>query len=124
MQHNKLRLSPRGYSLMIKGFLKNGMLDETLEYIVLMQQGGHAVPAFAVAQFLRIAGDAGRAAEIYALLKEKGVEVQHEAVAVVLDHCARHSDSKLARQVEKDARAGNITFGTRAYDALLKVYAG
>merc|ERR1719223_836124 len=80
MQHNKLRLSPRGFSLMIKGFLKNGMLDETLEYIVLMKQSGHAVPAFAVAQFLRIAGDAGRAAEIYTSLKEKGIEVQHEAV--------------------------------------------
>eukprot|EP00930_Biecheleria_cincta_P026220 TRINITY_DN1850_c0_g1_i1.p1 TRINITY_DN1850_c0_g1~~TRINITY_DN1850_c0_g1_i1.p1 ORF type:complete len:1082 (+),score=225.96 TRINITY_DN1850_c0_g1_i1:218-3247(+) len=124
MQHNKLRLSPRGFSLIIKGFLKNGMLDATLEYIVLMKRSGHAVPAFAVAQFLRIACDAAKAAEIYALLKEKGIEVQHEAVAVMLDYCARHSDSKLARDVEKDARAENITFNTQVYDALLKVYAG
>eukprot|EP00930_Biecheleria_cincta_P026224 TRINITY_DN1850_c0_g1_i5.p1 TRINITY_DN1850_c0_g1~~TRINITY_DN1850_c0_g1_i5.p1 ORF type:complete len:1082 (+),score=247.97 TRINITY_DN1850_c0_g1_i5:218-3247(+) len=123
MQQNKLRLSPRGFSLIIKGFLKNAMLDDTLEYIVLMKQSGHGVPAFAVAQFLRVAGDAGRAAETYALLKEKGVEVQLEAVAVVLDHCARHFNPKLAGQVEKDARAKNIAFSTQCYDALLKVYA-
>lgn len=123
MRKQKLNLAPRGYSLIIKGFLKNGMLEDVLEYISQMKQSGHAVPAFAVAQFLRIAGDAGRAAEMYSLLKDRGIAMQEEAITVMFDDCARHFNPKLARQVEKEARAANITFSSHAYDTLLKVYA-
>jgi pentatricopeptide repeat protein len=123
MSQNKLRLSPRGYSLIIKGFLKNSMLDGVLEYIVQMKQSGHAVPAFAVTQFLRIASDRGTSENTYTSLKEAGVEVQQEALTVMLEDAARHFKPKLTRQIEAEARAANIKLSTQAYDALLKVYA-
>lgn len=103
MNQNKLRLSPRGYSLIIKGFLKNSMLDSVLEYIVQMKRSGHAVPAFAVTQFLRIPSDKGTAESTYASLKEACVEVQQEAVTVMLEDAARHFNPKLARQIETGA---------------------
>lgn len=123
MSQNKLRLSPRGYSLIIKGFLKNSMLDAVLEYIVQMKQRGHAVPAFAVTQFLRLASDRGTSESTYASLKEAGVEVQQEALTVMLEDAARHFKPKLTRLIEAEARAANIKLSTQAYDALLKVYA-
>ena len=123
MRKDKLKLSPRGHSLIIKGFLKNGLVDEVLKRIVAMTKSGHMVPAFAVAQFLRVAAENGKAAHMYAKLLEDEVALGTEAVTVILEECVRSHDAKLARQVEAAARAAKVAFGVHAYDALLKTYA-
>ena len=123
MRKDRLKLSPRGHSLIIKGFLKNGLVDEVLKRIVSMTKSGHVVPAFAVAQFLRVAAENSKAAVMYQKLIEHGVTLGTEAVTVILEDCVRNHDAKLAREVEKLAREGKVSFGVHAFDALLKVFA-
>ena len=123
MRKDRLKLSPRGHSLIIKGFLKNGLVDEVLKRIVSMTKSGHVVPAFAVAQFLRVAAESSKAAAMYQKLIEHGVALGTEAVTVILEDCVRNHDAKLAREVEKAAREAKVSFGVHAYDALLKVFA-
>jgi len=123
MRKDRLKLSPRGHSLIIKGFLKNGLVDEVLKRIVSMTKSGHVVPAFAVAQFLRVAAEGSKAAAMYQKLIEHGVALGTEAVTVILEDCVRNHDAKLAREVEKAAREAKVSFGVHAYDSLLKVFA-
>ncbi|CAJ1360580.1 unnamed protein product [Effrenium voratum] len=123
MSKDRLKLSPRGHSLIIKGFLKNGLVGEVLPRIVAMTSLGHLVPAFAVAQFLRVAAEQGQAPQMYEKLLENKVALGTEAVTVILEECVRLRDPKLARRVEQAAREAKVSFSVHAYDAMLKTCA-
>ena len=123
MRKDRLKLSPRGHSLIIKGFLKNGLVDEVFHRIIAMTKSGHVVPAFAVAQFLRVAAENGKAAAMYEQLLAEGIMLGTEAVTVILEDCVKSHDAKLARQVEQHARAARVPFNMHGYDAMLKAYA-
>lgn len=123
MRKDRLKLSPRGHSLIIKGFLKNGLVDEVFHRIIAMTKSGHVVPAFAVAQFLRVAAENGKAAAMYEQLLEEGISLGTEAVTVILEECVKSHDAKLARKVEQHARTARVPFNMHAYDAMLKAYA-
>ena len=88
-----------------------------------MTKSGHVVPAFAVAQFLRVASEHGRAAAMYEKLLEHDITLGTEAVTVILEECVKTHDAKLARQIEKNARNAKVPFNMHGYDALLKAYA-
>jgi len=65
------KLTARGYSLTIKGFLKNAMVDAALQHIQEMKQQGFYVPSFAVTQLFRAACDAGRAEEVLDIAQDQ-----------------------------------------------------
>jgi len=113
------KLTPRGFALTIKGFLKNGMVDAAMHQLLEMQAAGFFVPSFAVTQLLRVACDAGRAGEIFARCSELGLPA--DAVVVLFEECIKRNDLKLALEVEQRARAASVQFGVSAYDALLKI---
>eukprot|EP00931_Biecheleriopsis_adriatica_P083908 TRINITY_DN5759_c0_g1_i5.p1 TRINITY_DN5759_c0_g1~~TRINITY_DN5759_c0_g1_i5.p1 ORF type:complete len:1039 (+),score=247.94 TRINITY_DN5759_c0_g1_i5:150-3266(+) len=123
MKRDRFKLSPRGFSLMIKGFLKNGLLENVFKTIVQMAEAGHSVPAYAVTQFLRVAADSGKVMEMWNLVKEKGIDLCSDAVALILDDCQRTHNMQLAQEVEQVARSKQIPMGMQCYDALLKIYA-
>ena len=123
MRKDRLKLSPRGHSLIIKGFLKNGLVDDVFKRIVAMTKSGHVVPAFAVAQFLRVAAENGKAPPMYERLLDEGILLGTEAVTVILEECVKSHDAKLARQVEQHARNTRVPFNMHGYDAMLKAYA-
>mmetsp|Transcript_74189 Transcript_74189/g.131181 ORF Transcript_74189/g.131181 Transcript_74189/m.131181 type:complete len:1057 (-) Transcript_74189:25-3195(-) len=123
MQKENFRLSARGYSLIMKGFLKNGLVDEVKHYMVEMTEKGHAVPTFAVAQLFRVASETNRVHEVYRKLKERAIPIQPEAIAVLLEDCVRKHSQDMALVIEQEARAANIVLTASSYDSLLKVYA-
>eukprot|EP00933_Yihiella_yeosuensis_P054912 TRINITY_DN534_c0_g1_i1.p1 TRINITY_DN534_c0_g1~~TRINITY_DN534_c0_g1_i1.p1 ORF type:complete len:1046 (-),score=300.81 TRINITY_DN534_c0_g1_i1:90-3227(-) len=120
---DQLKLSARGFSLLIKGFLKNGLVDAVFAQIVSMMKSGLAVPAFAVTQFFRVASEAGRIEETFLKAQEAGVAMPSEAIAVVLEDCARSSNFSLAEKVRSWSNAHDIKLSGSAYDSLLKLYA-
>jgi len=115
------KLSARGYSLTIKGFLKNGMADAALHQILEMCTHGFYVPSFAVTQLFRLACESGRSREM--LDKMSSVVLPADAVVVLLEDCLKRSDVELARRVEQVAKDAKISLLTGCYDALLKLYA-
>eukprot|EP00931_Biecheleriopsis_adriatica_P117253 TRINITY_DN9278_c0_g1_i1.p1 TRINITY_DN9278_c0_g1~~TRINITY_DN9278_c0_g1_i1.p1 ORF type:complete len:1024 (-),score=260.13 TRINITY_DN9278_c0_g1_i1:155-3226(-) len=123
MQRDRLRLSPRGFSLVIKGFLKNGLVDSVFKHIVAMSRAGYSVPSFAVAQFLRVSADAGRVIEQFRALQEQEIACGSEAACVILEECMRSHNVKLAIEVETMMRSSNVPLGQHGFDSLLKVYA-
>jgi len=126
LRQANLKLSPRGYSLIIKGYLKNSLVDEVLANILEMCKDGQQVPGFAVAQFLRVSIDTGKTSAVYQVLKDNQIPMQSDAISVILEGCSRQKDpkmAKLAKQVEMDARAAKVEFSLQAYDSLLKTYA-
>mmetsp|Transcript_12858 Transcript_12858/g.23021 ORF Transcript_12858/g.23021 Transcript_12858/m.23021 type:complete len:1016 (-) Transcript_12858:59-3106(-) len=122
MRADKLGLSARAFSLMIKGFLKNGMLDEVLSKMTDMHGMGYALPTFAVAQLFRLATEASRSTEVFQTVKNANLPLPAEAMEAMLEDCAKRGDFKLARQVEKLTRETQDVLPASSYDALLKVY--
>jgi len=124
-------LTARGYSLIIKGFLKNGLADSSLQCITEMCQAGFYVPSFAVTQLFRVASDAGRTQEIFERAHDSGIfegpkastSLPAEAVAVLLDDCCKRNDLKLARRIEVLAKEVGSPLLTSSFDSLLKIYA-
>lgn len=121
MPQRRLKLTARGFSLTIKGFLKNCMVDAVLRQILEMQKQGFQVPPFAVSQFFRIACEASRAAEIFEGIKDV-VPMPPEAVSCLLEDCAKRGDFEFARQVEQMSREKHVPLICAAYDALLKLH--
>eukprot|EP00933_Yihiella_yeosuensis_P025230 TRINITY_DN1957_c1_g1_i1.p1 TRINITY_DN1957_c1_g1~~TRINITY_DN1957_c1_g1_i1.p1 ORF type:complete len:1032 (-),score=250.13 TRINITY_DN1957_c1_g1_i1:180-3275(-) len=118
-----LKLSARGYSLLIKGFLKNGMVDAVFPHIVAMEKSGFAVPSFAVTQFFRVAAEAGQMEQTFTLALAEGLEMPSEAIAAVLENCVKTCNTELADKVRKQAMGAGIALSGSAYDSLLKLYA-
>jgi len=116
-----LCLSPRGLSLAIKGFLKNGMVDATMAKFEDMRKLGYQLPPFAVTQLLRVACNVGRSREVFASVRALA-PLNAESVAVLLETCGREQDLTFAREVEREARAGKVAFTFGIYDSLLKMY--
>lgn len=115
---SRQKLTARGYSLTIKGFLKNGMLDAALLQMKAMQQDGFFVPSYAVAQLFRSACQNARATEI--LDASEALGLPSEALVVLFEHCLTSNDLQLALRVEKVARERKAMIPAHAYDALLK----
>lgn len=124
------KLTARGYSLTIKGFLKNSMGDAALQHVVAMRQAGFYVPPFAVTQLFRVACDTGRTVEIFGRASANGVfetskanaALPAEAVAVLLDDCCKRNDLELASRVQALASEAGTPLLTGSFDSLLKTY--
>eukprot|EP00933_Yihiella_yeosuensis_P054402 TRINITY_DN5282_c0_g3_i1.p1 TRINITY_DN5282_c0_g3~~TRINITY_DN5282_c0_g3_i1.p1 ORF type:complete len:1031 (+),score=238.56 TRINITY_DN5282_c0_g3_i1:262-3354(+) len=123
MRAVNLKLSARGYSLLIKGFLKNGLVDVVFQQILSMKKAGFTVPTFAVTQFFRVACEAGRSGETFTMAKDAGLEMPSEAFAAVLEDCARSNNLTLAQTVRQQSKAHGIPLSGSGYDSLLKLYA-
>eukprot|EP00933_Yihiella_yeosuensis_P047268 TRINITY_DN4301_c0_g1_i1.p1 TRINITY_DN4301_c0_g1~~TRINITY_DN4301_c0_g1_i1.p1 ORF type:complete len:1033 (-),score=273.52 TRINITY_DN4301_c0_g1_i1:115-3213(-) len=122
IQADKHKLSARGYSLLIKGFLKNGLVDAVFAQLVAMTTNGLTVPPFAVAQFFRIACDAERGEETFIKAKDAGLPMPSEALASVLEDCVKNNNLTLAEKVRELAKAQSIQFSGSAFGSLLKLY--
>mmetsp|Transcript_162355 Transcript_162355/g.311713 ORF Transcript_162355/g.311713 Transcript_162355/m.311713 type:complete len:1014 (+) Transcript_162355:137-3178(+) len=118
------KISPRGYSLSIKGFLKNGMVDAALKQTLEMHRTAYTIPGFAVTQLIRASCEVGRGMETFQAFPER-IPIPSEAIACLLEDCLRRSDLPQARQIEQISRrkAGSSPLCLGAYDALLKLCA-
>jgi len=123
LKKDKQTISARGYSLMIKGFLKNGMLDAVQKQIFEMRSEGHDVPIFALSQFFRIAAESKRVSEMFASMKCAGVKLPVEALVVIIEDCLKAPElrAELAREAVKALRAAG-PLPQAVFDPLLKLY--
>jgi len=124
-----LKVTARGYSLIIKGFLKNNLADSSFNEVLDMRKSGFHIPHFAVTQLFRVASESGRTREIFDKVQQNGIfsskgqaTLPSEAVVVLLEDCCKRHDIELAGSVHAIARGSNVQLLTGAYDALLKIY--
>lgn len=119
---DRFKISARGYSLTIKGFLKNTMVDAALKQILDMHRAGFTVPSFAVTQLIRTSCEAGRGMEIFSSF-DAVLPIPPEAITLLLEDSLKHGDLTRARRIEHIARKQleSSPLAPGAYDALLKV---
>lgn len=121
IHEHRQKITLRGYSLLVKGLLKNGMLDAAIQQIKAMRSQNLSVPSFAVTELFRAARDAGRAEDV--LNSIHGViPLTSDALGAVAEACLRSQDVALAKKAEKLARGMKVQFNFNAYEALLKLY--
>jgi pentatricopeptide repeat protein len=120
---NRQKLTARGYSLMIKGYLKNGMADAALCQIQEMHRQGFFVPSFAVTQLFRTACSGGRGVEVFDKVCDT-LQPSHDALIVMFEDCHKRNDLDLALRIEKIARESPDPLPVNAYDPLLKICVG
>jgi len=121
LNKSRMKLTARGYSLTIKGFLKNNMVNAVLKHLLAMNKQGIHIPPFAIVQFLRISCEASRVAEACHTLTDASIVLPPEAVALLLEDCAKRNNLELATHIEALARETKQPFLCGAYDALLKL---
>jgi len=123
LEERQQKVTEKGYSLMITGFLKNGMLDAALKQIEEMHAHGWNVPTFAVTELFRVARDSRRAAEVFRRVCEK-VPATADAATIVLEECLTAQDITLAKTVESQTRQAKVQMSFGAYETLLKICIG
>ena len=117
------KVSARGFSLSIKGFLKNNMADAALKQVLLMQESGYRAPPFAVGQIFRSTVDV-QCKEAYLNALEWKVPLPAEAVSYLFDEfCAKQGRYDLVDRIEAWARRSDVPASCGAYDWLLKHWA-
>jgi len=116
------RCSVKALSLVIKGFLKNGMIDAVVEKVAEMKGLGFEVPPFATTQLIRLACEAGRGEEIFNAVEDE-VMWSSEAPALLLEACQKSRNLQFAKRLEQNLRRKGVTFSAGVFDALLKVHA-
>ena len=118
----RMKLSACGSSIIIKGFLKNGLIDAVVKQMHTMCAQGHAVPPFAVAQLLLVASDADRCEEAFNIVKESpDLGLSADAIAVVLEDCVERSQPVFARRVENASKEAGLPLVPKSYEFLLKL---
>jgi pentatricopeptide repeat protein len=118
----KQKLTARGYSLIIKGFLKNGMAEAALFYVTEMRRQGFYVPAFAVTQLFRVAVEKGCVEKV---LDETQNDILFpaECIALILEDCCKNENMDVLKRVEHLAQQTSVPLLYHSYDALVKMYA-
>lgn len=118
----RVQVSARGYALIIKGYLKSGLIDAALQQTLKMQSAAFTVPPLAVTHLVKAACDAGRGVEIFDAIHTKML-LTPEAATFLLEDCLKRSDLSQARYVEHIARqqaGSSAPLCMGAYNALLK----
>jgi len=118
----KQKLTARGYSLIIKGFLKNGMAEAALFYVTEMRRQGFYVPAFAVTQLFRVAVEKGCVEKVLDET-QNDIVFPAESISLILEDCCKNENMDLLRRVENLAQRTQVPFLYHSYDALVKMYA-
>jgi len=117
------KVTGKGYSLMIRGFLQKGMLDAALKQIEEMHAQNENVPSFAVTEVIRVAKDCRRTEEVFHRVCEK-VSPTTDAATIVLEECLTTQNITLAKTVEKQMRQKKVQMSFGVYEALLKICIG
>lgn len=123
VRNRRLTLSPRSYCVIIKGFLKHNRIDDCLEKLCEMQAHIPQVPAFAVAQLFRVAGDSGRLDDIFDKAVAGKLEIPQEAAVIVLEACQRKGNLGLVQKLEQALRCSTDGLTQRDFEGIVKFYA-
>jgi len=124
MQASKQRISPRGYSLVIKNFLKRGLVDAALSQMGAMRKEGYFVPPFAMTLLAQKAAEAGCLVEVLSRSELCGVSLPAEALVLILDDCCKRGDVALASHIEESQRQfiNGGSLPPQCYGPLLKTF--
>eukprot|EP00747_Dinoflagellata_sp_TGD_P118012 gnl/TRDRNA2_/TRDRNA2_172723_c1_seq1.p1 gnl/TRDRNA2_/TRDRNA2_172723_c1~~gnl/TRDRNA2_/TRDRNA2_172723_c1_seq1.p1 ORF type:complete len:1016 (+),score=262.65 gnl/TRDRNA2_/TRDRNA2_172723_c1_seq1:94-3141(+) len=121
MHASRQKITARGFSLIIKGFLKSDKLDAALRHVREMSARGFFVPSYAYTNMFRSACEANRAAEVFDGIKES-IALPADSLGVLLDDCLKRGDRDLARRIDKRAVESQVPLLFGSYEALMKLY--
>lgn len=122
MRARKQKVTARGFSLIIKGFLRSGLIDEALVHLGEMHAQGFHVPSFAVTELFRAARDSGRSGEVFEKVVDQ-VKLSIDAVTILLEDCLARQDSTLADRVKALACETGLSLPPAALENVLRLYA-
>jgi pentatricopeptide repeat protein len=122
LRESRQKVTVRGYSMLVKGFLKNRMLDAALLQIEAMRNQKLALPVSAIPELFQVARELGRTAEVFKLIVEKEVTLTIGVLAQLLEDCLKSQDANLARSLDQFAQQSKMQLNFSACEALLKVY--
>mmetsp|Transcript_16123 Transcript_16123/g.29030 ORF Transcript_16123/g.29030 Transcript_16123/m.29030 type:complete len:1035 (+) Transcript_16123:85-3189(+) len=122
MRARKQKVTARGFSLIIKGFLRSGLIDEALAQLGEMHVQGFHVPSFAVTELFRAAREAGRCSEVFDKVINQ-VKLNIDAVTTLLEDCLARQDLTLAARVRALASETGVSLPPAASEAVLRLYA-
>jgi pentatricopeptide repeat protein len=118
------KLTVKGHSLIIKGFLKNNLVSLAFQEVQDMRKKGLSIPIYALAHLFRIAGNTSCAQSLFLEAYGDGhlqLPLPSEVVGIVMEDCCKRNDLDTALLVEKTARQAKTPLLFNAYDCLLKV---
>jgi len=122
LKSRRHKVTVRGYSLIIKGFLRSGLIDDALAQIAEMRFQGFHLPSFAVAELFRAAREAGRVEEVMDRALSE-VTLNTDAVCILLEDCVARQDQVLADRVRDLAQKLGLALSPGCLEALLRLYA-
>jgi len=122
MEAANWKISARGYSCVVRGFLKHGLTEAATKQILIMANYGYNVHPAAVIEVTRQSIAMGQATHFVKRFQSV-LPLTSEAVAVLLEDCLRREDFACAVSVHEAATDSHITLSVSAYDSLLKMYA-
>jgi pentatricopeptide repeat protein len=108
---------------MMKGFLKNDMLDVALTTFQEMRAQGLSIPPSTAPELLRVAHLCGRSVDTFNGIVDKDLITSNSTVTSVLEDCLKSQNISLAKCLEQYARDCKVQLSFGAYDVLLKLYA-
>mmetsp|Transcript_5814 Transcript_5814/g.11651 ORF Transcript_5814/g.11651 Transcript_5814/m.11651 type:complete len:315 (-) Transcript_5814:135-1079(-) len=117
------KVTARGHSLAIRGFVERGLLDAALDQAAEMRGQGLFVPRGAAAGLLALACREGRAAEVLDRAHRE-VGLTAEAAEVLLEHCSRSRNHCLAKRVARLTGAEQVPLSLTARTALISLCGG
>lgn len=108
--------------MIIKGYLKNGLVDEVFEKLLEMRKTGYEIPSFAMAQFFRVSSEAGRSEEFVDGAMENLLDMSIEAYMVLLEEGARAGNLALVEKVETSVRFAHRVVPPTLAEEFIKFY--
>jgi len=121
MRAKGLKVTARAFLLIIKGYLRNGLLDAALLHVDEMRMQGFHLPCLAVVEIFRAAQGAGRSEEL--LDKVLGMlKLSQDASTILLEDCLARQDRALAERIRAMASDSGLKLPQAASEALLRLY--
>lgn len=116
----RFQLSVRSHSLIIKGYLKNGMVQAALQQMHAMQKQGLFVPSCAITQLCRVACEISSRERLLDAVQD-WLPLTSDALSILLGDCQKRDDLQMAFRVEKLAHCSKLSFPANAYESFLKL---
>lgn len=115
------KVTVRCRSLAMRALLQQRLPLAAVDQALDMQRDGFAVPPAAMTELIRVACNAGLASQVFAKLRSE-LRLTPDAVELLVENAARHSQLDLANDVRKYVEETKVPLTLSAQNALLKIH--
>jgi len=116
------KVTLRGYSLALKGFLQNRNLDAALVQAHQIIFQGYMIPSFAVAGVFKLAFEINRLEEVLGQAQDLRLTPSVATISDLIQYCDMHGDALMAHRIEALAAFAKVQLNSACHCGLLQVY--